>query len=469
MVNDWKLSIPLQRQDRIITLLILILAVLLSLLPIIYIALLLLSVTGLLILLRWPVTGLFGIALTIPVAPVLRITVGPAAVSILDLLLAATFTAWFLRKAAFRTSLRPSRRIWLLAPFLAVLLFSTLAAQSLLQAFPELVKWAEVLLLTFLSLQLLDDRYRTPLVLTLLFAATAESLLGIRQFLLRIGPEAYQLGSFLRAYGTFGQPNPFAGYLGLHLPLGLALSLGLFQEARNKAKGEARLCSIILGAVVAALTLIIALGVLSSWSRGAWLGVAASTVVVLAFASAMSRLLLLSGALAALFTYPFLPVSISQRLGAALSYFGVWDVRQVPITDANFAILERVAHWQAAWAMFADHFWLGIGIGNWDLNYPDYAIPPWFDAMGHAHNVLFHYAAVAGLLGALSFLWLWLGSLVVAIRSALASSGRMRYIAIGGVGLLIHLSVHNQFDNLFVQGMPLVFALTLGLIPLPRR
>ena len=428
---------------------------------------------GLALLLR-PALGLYALALVIPFSAVARVPLGPASVGPADLLAAATFFAWFLRKAAFRPQRRPAPLLWLLLPFAIVLLYSTLAARSLVQALPELVKWAEVLVIYWLGAQLLTPKHRLPLALTLLAAGSIEALIGIRQFLFRIGPDAYLLGRFLRAYGTFGQPNPYAGYLGLTLPLGLSLSLWAlasafshqfsdlsFQWMRNR-----RWARIALLLLITSMTGLIGLGLLVSWSRGAWLGAAASTATVLALSSIWGLGILLALAVLFIISWPALPASFTGRIGDVMGYFGVWNARGVPVNDENFAVLERVAHWQAAWEMFADHFWLGVGVGNWDVVYPDYAIGIWEASLGHAHNVLFHYAAVAGIFGAVSYLWLWLGSLWRAFRAGIRTKGVERAIAVGITGMLIHLSIHNQFDNLWVQGMPLLIALALALLPL---
>jgi hypothetical protein len=61
-----------------------------------------------------------------------------------------------------------------------------------------------------------------------------------------------------------------------------------------------------------------------------------------------------------------LPPVIVERLTDFASYLGVWDVRGIEVTPQNFAILERVAHWQAAWGMFETRPWLGVGIGKND-------------------------------------------------------------------------------------------------------
>ena len=414
-----------------------------------------------------PVVGLYALAICIPVGPVLRVPLGPASLGVTDLLVGATTAAWFLRQVVRQTPLRPAPLLWFLTPLAVALLYSTLPAHSLEQSLPELAKWGEVLVTYFLAVQLLSERQRLPFVLVLITAAAMESTVGLRQFVYRIGPDAYLLGSYLRAYGTFGQPNPFAGYLGLVLPIALALGLWALGAALQ-THGVMRLRLLALAGYALAATAVIAAGVFASWSRGAWLGAAAGVAAVLVLISRAGRILVLAGALLALLAFPVLPVAVHDRLADFARYFGTWNARGVPVDDANFSVLERVAHWQVAWEMFADHPWLGIGVGNWDVIYSKYAFGRWTEPMGHAHNALFHFAAEAGLLGAITYLWFWLGSLGAALVALHRHRNMQRALCVGVFGLLVHLSVHNQFENLFVQGMPLLVALALALLALER-
>ncbi len=48
--------------------------------------------------------------------------------------------------------------------------------------------------------------------------------MGLVQSVRFIGPAHFMIGGVLmQAYGTFEQPNPFGGYLGLHFPVAIAL------------------------------------------------------------------------------------------------------------------------------------------------------------------------------------------------------------------------------------------------------
>ena len=102
---------------------------------------------------------------------------------------------------------------------------------------------------------------------------------------------------------------------------------------------------------------------LMSWSRGAWLGFAAAFVLMsLAYsrrATTLFALLCLLVALVLLLgSVQALPQTIVQRLTDFLPYLHTLDVRGVKLTDANYAVVERLAHWQAAWGMFSDRPWL---------------------------------------------------------------------------------------------------------------
>ncbi|MFQ5340834.1 MAG: O-antigen ligase family protein [Anaerolineae bacterium] len=235
----------------------------------------------------------------------------------------------------------------------------------------------------------------------------------------------------------------------------------------------------VCGVLVAGLAL--------SWSRGAWLGAMAGLIAVgVAWAVAILTdvasgpgaralrrrvftLLWLVSALAVVFVllggFNVLPASIEGRIGSAVATFTTLDARGANITDANFATLERVAHWQAAWDMWRDHFWTGIGIGNYEAAYADYRLPKWPTALGHAHNIYFNMAAEIGFIGLLAYLAFVVSAVghtwQVARR---APAPAVRGLAIGVLGVLIALVVHNFFDNMYVHGMGVHLALARGLV-----
>jgi O-antigen ligase len=211
-------------------------------------------------------------------------------------------------------------------------------------------------------------------------------------------------------------------------------------------------------------------GILLSLSRGAWIGVLAALGTMLATWGPTSRRWLAPGAgllvlLVLLTATNIVPGGWSDRLVAIAENFGVFDVRTVEVTGENFAVVERMAHWQAAWYMLLDHPLVGVGVGNYPDAYDDYALPGWREALGHAHNYYLNMAAEAGLFGLAALLLL-----LVAIFRTLARGLRVQRpgsfahaLVVGLLGSFIVLCVHNLFDNLLVHGMPVQVGLLMGL------
>jgi O-antigen ligase len=276
------------------------------------------------------------------------------------------------------------------------------------------------------------------------------------------------------------QPNPFGGYMGLALPVALSLAVWAWQEL---LRGQAvRWQAWVWTALYSAATAVIAAGLLASWSRGAWLGAVAGILVVLvlrsrlaAILSGLAVLLLLAGLLMGAFSPDMVPAPVAERLADIPAYFGLTDVLSQAVTDENFSVLERIAHWVAAQRMWAQAPWLGVGPGNYAQVYPQVRLLQWEDALGHAHNIYLNIAAETGLIGLAAYLALMITALVWVWRQLSAAArvvkihGRWRAaLMVGILGVLVHLSVHNVVDNLFVQGMVLQVGLWLALAHVDR-
>jgi putative inorganic carbon (hco3(-)) transporter len=213
-------------------------------------------------------------------------------------------------------------------------------------------------------------------------------------------------------------------------------------------------------------------GIGLSQSRGAWLGAGvAATTLLLAWSPFTRRLLIpcvLAGAFVMILAVAgLLPPSILDRLAQAVEYFGVFDVRNVEVTSQNWAIVERMAHWQAGWYMFVDHPWLGVGAGNYAAAYPDYYVGMWREPLGHAHNYYLNMLAELGVVGG-GLLLLLVGLAFRQLGGALIGSqsqldGFWRSVLAGVVGGLVVFCVHNMFDSLFVHSVNIQVGVLLGL------
>ncbi len=424
-----------------------------------------------------PRLGLLLVAQSVPLdSPALgQVRVGTISIGPTEAILGLTLASWLMRRVLQRGRAAASPRPALpalalpLAVLLGAMILSLWVTFSLQYSAKEIVKWLEVLAVYLLVALDMDARWRRALVGAVLLAGALAALHGIYQFLFQVGPEAFVLfGRYMRAYGTFEQPNPYAGYLGLTLPLAVALTAAAVLRAGRWSARERWLLPAAAG-VSGALMLA---ALVMSWSRGAWLGFAAAVAAMgVAVVARGGRGAVLIAVLVAVVAYGLLagglaqlPPSLVQRFSDFMPYLGTIDVRGLEVTDANFSVLERMAHWQSAWAMWTEHPWLGVGIGNYEPIYPRYALPLWPLPLGHAHNYYLNVAAETGVTGLAAYLALWAASLLLAWRAARRRTGWTWAVALGVLGMLVHLSVHNLFDNLYVHGMYLHVAMLLGLL-----
>lgn len=439
----------------------------------------------------WPPIVLPVLALAVPFGPALPM--GGFSVGTADLLVGLLVGAWGVQNLVAQRF--PRFRIPLLVPltlYVGALFLSLSTAWSLRAALPELVKWLEVLTLYVVMCSLLEytrwpswmpwPRSFTELVvLSLIAAGFLEALLGLAQFFLRVGPPQFIiLGRFLRAYGTFAQPNPYAGFLGLVLPL--AVSVTLDEVSRHVREGRLiwpqALADLVPLVVYPVATGGIALGLLASWSRGGWLGMVAGLAVVVALRSRRAALVsaLLAFLLAAavvLGVIGALPPSISQRFQGVQTSWTLFlrpvELRSIEVTGENFALVERMAHWWAAYAMWLDSPWTGVGVGNYPVAYEVFRMPGWKEPLGHAHNILLNVMAETGLVGLVTYVLLWGWVFFYGLWSLRRTRGFSRAVLVGALGGLLHLTVHNLFDNLYVHGMYVYVAILISLVSTLKR
>ena len=419
-----------------------------------------------------PALGVLLVVPAVPFGSLRQVSLGVMNVGATEVLVGLVVIAWLARMVARREIRIEWPALALpVAVFMGVLLLSTLGSASLPHSLKELIKWAEVLALLVLVSTEIRGRWQRALIVVVLGTGALAALQGIYQFLFQVGPESFVLfGRFMRAYGTFEQPNPFGGYLGLTLPIAFGVVVAAVWPSAQRARRRWLLLAAGCGGLMLA-------ALVMTWSRGAWLGLAAAVgTMILTVVVRRGRAALWVTVLAMLVSYGLLaggaarvPPSIVERFSDLVPFAGVTDVRGVEVTDANFAVVERMAHWQAALAMWTDHPWLGVGIGNYEVAYGEYALPLWSDPLGHAHNYYLNIAAESGVLGLAAYLLLWGTALAVAWRATASSAGWAWGIALGILGALVHLAVHNLFDNLFVHGMYLHIAILLGILSSLRK
>jgi putative inorganic carbon (hco3(-)) transporter len=385
-----------------------------------------------------------------------------------QILLALALAGWAARSLWRRDITIPRTWLWLpLVAYVSVGLLSLLPAQSLTDGLREIAKWVQVALVLLVILPEVQRGRHGWLIGALLLAGLAQAAVGLWQFGFQTrGPEHFQLaaGNF-RAYGSFEQPNPYGGFLGLLWPLAAGLCWAAVVRALRGRQTRDWLSAAGL-ALAAGLMLA---GLFASFSRGAWLGAAAAagTMAIVLPRRWLAGLLLGAAGLAlalGLAQAGLLPGAIQARLADMGDLAVVGDVRGVNITSENFAVIERLAHWQAAESMARQHPWLGVGIGNYSAVYAEHALLNWEHPLGHAHMVYLNVLAETGLLGLLTYMALWVIIFVMTLRAIRRHAGLERGLALGLLGAWVHLSVHHLVDYLFVNNIHLTVAALLCLL-----
>ena len=316
------------------------------------------------------------------------------------------------------------------------------------------------------------------LMFAVLVSAVANALVGLYIFFGGSGADHLLiLGRFFRAFGTFGQPNPFGGFMGIALPLALMCAAVNLQHTWHDllARGRITPSRIVLLAVSSGAAATIAAALLASWSRGAWLGLlVALAVMTIAAPRRLVHGILLALALAALmsalWSAGLLPRSVVDRVTTtATELFTISDVRGVEATPANYAVIERLAHWQAAISMAQNEPVFGIGLGNYAAAYAEHRLINWEMPLGHAHNLYLNFLAETGALGLAAYLVFWIAIFRVTWQLRCHPDRSARAIAIGLLGCWTYIAVHSVFDNLYVNNLFLHIGVLLSVLALLQR
>ncbi|HEX6383537.1 MAG TPA: O-antigen ligase family protein [Anaerolineae bacterium] len=457
-------------------------------------------VAGAAVILLILIQPLVGLALTLLVGPLgalENVTLGQTLVDSGQILLLITLAAWLARGLLRgRVKLTPTFLNVPLALFLYVMALSLLQASSLEVGLKELLKWLEMGLVMLMVTDLasgpvsewasgretrLASSQTRKLAAMLLLAGLSQALVGIWQFGLRgDGPEHFLvLGRFYRAYGTFEQPNPFGGFMNLTALLGLGTLLGLLAsfwqcrgtEERKSATNHCLLFTVYWVLFVVLSTAATGLALLFSWSRGAWLGFVVGVGVLALFWpkkrwQGVLLVVVVAVSLGAAVQVGLMPATITERLSGFGQDLRFGDVRGLDINDANYAVLERLAHWQAALAMAHDNLWLGVGFGNYEPAYRDYALINWPYPLGHAHNYYLNILAEAGVAGLVVYTAFWAAVFWQTLRVLSRLDWPQRGIALGLLAAWTALSAHHLVDKLYVNNVYIHMGVMLGLLQL---
>jgi len=288
--------------------------------------------------------------------------------------------------------------------------------------------------------------------------------LGVWQVLTgRFGDELGGLGRIKRAQiygdvfepriaGPLGDPNYFALALLALVPLALALAWGE-RDGGGRGSRLRRLAALASAALLVA-------GTVLTYSRAA----ALVLVVVLGLALAVRGVRprhLVAAAAAAVLLAGLAPEGFSRRLTTLAE---VLPGGETGVLEPDSSFAKRRLVTGAAWGMFVDRPWLGVGAGNYGARFEPYADRVGSDARLYEepgertfpHNLYLEVAAETGVLGLAAFF----GALALTLPALFVARRRLRRAAdpgtaalVDGVAvalagyLLMGLFLHGQFPR----------------------
>ncbi len=316
---------------------------------------------------------------------------------------------------------------WIVLAFTAYAIGRYLTADIEYVARQELIR---VLVYAFLFFAIVNNLHRQSSVqiisFTLVFLAMLIAACAIYQYV----TNSTRVWSYIspykgRAMGTYISPNNLAGFLAMILPLGVAYALAGRMNA---------ILRILLGYSI----LVIAGGLVVTFSRGGWVacGVALLALLGVLATHRNRRLptLLVLGVLVcggAIFVTKYLSKTSTyiQRVEGTIN------------DDKQLVLDMRYDMWIAARQMWRDNFWWGVGPAHYDYRFPQYRSEHVQARPDRAHNDYLNLLADWGTVG---------GIIVLA--------GMMVFF----VGLCKTLGHVRRSDNNFGRGLSSRFAFFVG-------
>lgn len=349
------------------------------------------------------------------------------------------------RLAAGSAPLRVHRSLWVGVAVIALALVGTAGTPNVDAALRQDISLVVNLLLVAAvasACTSLDVPRRVAGVLVAAGAVVVvTSIRGVTQF------EAVNGGQTVnnRIRGTFTEPNQFGVFCAITLLVALALVLGAHTGRARAAAGAGALLALV--------------GLMTSLSRGSWIGAALGLAVLLVLLPAARRRL-------AVVALPALVLVIAVLVAGAdrpeievvrdrVATFG--DVTGNPYDD-------RPAIWAEGWRQATEQPWLGQGPGQFPYiavrSADTVTVRPW-----HAHNVLLNTSAELGFPAAVLLVLFTLWVLRVARRVVRRLPPRDAGLAAGLAGALAVVVGQGLVDVTLRNAVVIsVLATLLGLV-----
>jgi len=331
-------------------------------------------------------------------------------------------------------------------PFVVCILLSAVTSIDLSLTVKEIVRWLELFLIYYITLNLVSDEKKMRIILYSMFLTVA--IVSVLEIINYFSSFETDVNIGARACLFFGNVNPFAGYVNLIMPVafGMMMASVLLWER------------MVLGALM--VIYIIAWAFL--FSKSGYLSLMLSIVLVLLLVKPRKGVLLLVkskkqvflafATLFAIFAITFLFSDIRE------DFIGRVRLQQL-LTSLGF----RTMCYSVGFNMVRDNLILGIGIGNYPSDIVKFATN-YYMVKHHLHSLYLQILAETGIMGFSAFVF-WLVCIIKYLVNSLKSFEKSRdYWPFAGLmgGVIVYL-FNNLTDVLIVHGIHLQWGIILGL------
>ena len=367
-----------------------------------------------------------------------RFSIYPLEVALAIVVLVLIYKSIFERCVSFRNT----KLVYCCIPFVLCIMLSAIKSIELSLTAKEIVRWLELFLIYYLTINLANDQKKIGIILySMFFTVAIVSVLETINY--------FSFGH--RATLIFGNPNPLAGYVNLIIPVlfGMLMTSTFLRE-------RITLCIVTVVSIMIWLL---------TFSKTAWLSLFLTVILAFFLTKAKKRVAIFLVVLFTVFTVftiilLFLDIKgnfmFSSKLGLAL-----------------LSLEERAKCYSIGLSMIKDNLIFGIGVGNWHSLILEYvkenAASIHIDirrllVATNIHSLYLQMFVEMGIVGLSAFVF-WLVCVIKYLMSSLKmlEDSRNYGLFVGLMGGVIVYLINNLTDVLTVHGIHLQWSIILGL------
>ena len=338
---------------------------------------------------------------------------------------------------------RNMKLVYCYIPFVLCIMLSAIKSIELSLTVKEIVRWLELIVIYYLTINLINDDKKMRVILYSIFLTMAMvSVFGIVNF--NYMDDTYRATSF------FGNPNPLAGYANLIIPVSFGMLMTSVCLWERITLGIFTVLSIIIWIL--------------TFSRSAWFSLILTMILVFSLIKVKKKRVVL-------LLVVFFAISAILSLSSNTNIRGKF-IETTTLNAAKGSLGVRAMGYPIGFNMVKDDLILGIGIGNYPLLIKKYTkvyelthyLQVYDLTRHHLHNLYLQVFVETGFMGLSAFVF-WLVCVVKYLVNSLKSleNSRHYWLFVGLMGGVIVYLFNNLADVLTVHGIHLQWGIILGL------